>query len=407
LDKEFEYQSFFLFFLKKYIFGMWANWTTKQVSDGDVFIMEECETPITKEQYQDLSSRTLKMLLNLEKETQEDGWIPIHVPEEGVELWEKPDRKTGISCVKSSGIINCPPKKFFYYAFNQDLVALQRWEPDLKEYKILERITDDIKVVYRNYSAPYGVTPREFIVLNAKSVLPDGTFLSYGRSINHKEGRYDSRYVRGFVPVSGFIVRPIKGEPNKCHCIRMAMLDPKGMIPPWVISIGKRRAATSFNSLRKTAEQDLSQQQDDEEEEENFEDADNDFIENKDVIYNGTKHLEVSASLPDSISHTPPSTQTQPNEQSQQFLLNNISPTTENNSLTQQYLHQLTQLQSQQSQIQLQNTMQSIQVLLLNIQSETKLNTEHIKNTQNTIASQNSIQEQQLQFQKKLIASRK
>jgi hypothetical protein len=57
------------------------------------------------------------------------------------------------------------------------------------------------------------------------------------------------------------------------------------------------------------------------------------------------------------------------------------------------------QLQTQQSQIHLQNTLQSMQVLLLNIQSESKLQNEHIKNTQNAIASQKALQEQQFQWQ--------
>jgi hypothetical protein len=58
------------------------------------------------------------------------------------------------------------------------------------------------------------------------------------------------------------------GQPDKCMCIRMAQLDPKGMIPAWVVSIGKRRAATSFANLRRVAEQDISGQADSDDEEE-------------------------------------------------------------------------------------------------------------------------------------------
>ena len=40
--------------------------------------------------------------------------------------------------------------------------------------------------------------------------------------------------------------------------IRLAQLDLKGMIPGWIISMGKKRAATNHARLRSIAESDLS-----------------------------------------------------------------------------------------------------------------------------------------------------
>ncbi len=109
------------------------------------------------------------------------------------------------------------------------------------------------------------------MALNVKKKLPDGTHISYGAryhstyyiihlsetflffffsiSVNHRSCIANSSFVRANAILSGFICRPIKGEPNKCFLTRLICLDPKGMIPAFVVSAGKKKAAFSLLTL--------------------------------------------------------------------------------------------------------------------------------------------------------------
>lgn len=49
-------------------------------------------------------------------------------------------------------------------------------------------------------------------------------------------------------------------QPNKCTCSRLVQLDPKGMIPAWVVNLGKKKAGSSFLALKKVAILQLSNQ---------------------------------------------------------------------------------------------------------------------------------------------------
>jgi len=57
--------------------------------------------------------------------------------------------------------------------------------------------------------------------------------------------------VRGNCVVSGVMVKPVEDSPHKCFCIRVVHMDPKGMIPPWIVALSKKRAGQSFETLRK------------------------------------------------------------------------------------------------------------------------------------------------------------
>src|SRR5687768_9548741 len=98
------------------------------------------------------------------------------------------------------------------------------------------------------------------------SVLEDGTLVSYGTSINHKACKSNAGIVRAVAKVSAMLLKPIPGtdnalsyrivdfvpgEKNKCYCIRMVQMDPKGMIPGWVVNAGKKKAASTFLEMKR------------------------------------------------------------------------------------------------------------------------------------------------------------
>ncbi len=67
-------------------------------------IYPECETPSTKQEYEDLSRRKYEMLLDLEKD---DGWLPVAFKDADVQLFEKKSiEHPALDIVKVRAVIN-------------------------------------------------------------------------------------------------------------------------------------------------------------------------------------------------------------------------------------------------------------------------------------------------------------
>jgi len=132
-----------------------------------------------------------------------------------------------------------------------DLAKRQEYEKDCSHYEVVREIIPDIVVTRARYTAPFPVTAREIVAIRVRRKLPDGGYLSYGKSINLDECLTDSSHVRAALHLIGAFCRPIPGEPNRCILTRIAQLDPKGNIPTMVVNAVKTKSGTSMILLRK------------------------------------------------------------------------------------------------------------------------------------------------------------
>jgi len=94
---------------------------------------------------------------------------------------------------------------------------------------------------------------RDSCVLRCGKMEEDGTYVSVSTSINDKRLGETPGYVRAAVSVAGWIIRPAD-EGKKCDCIRIAQIDPKGWIPPWITNLFKRKAAEGIVEIQKLIE---------------------------------------------------------------------------------------------------------------------------------------------------------
>lgn len=79
------------------------------------------------------------------------------------------------------------------------------------------------------------INDREFIYLENRKHLPDGTKIVVVFSIPRNDVPVPSGCVRGTIVASGFVISPLSKEPGKetCKCMYLVQVDPAGWIPVW------------------------------------------------------------------------------------------------------------------------------------------------------------------------------
>eukprot|EP01114_Cavostelium_apophysatum_P001832 TRINITY_DN11600_c0_g1_i1.p1 TRINITY_DN11600_c0_g1~~TRINITY_DN11600_c0_g1_i1.p1 ORF type:complete len:389 (-),score=79.14 TRINITY_DN11600_c0_g1_i1:37-1203(-) len=235
---------------------MWSP-LNSSVTEGFPNPLEECESPKIREEYERIAKATLKKLVELELGGALEGWTEVDagLQSEETYLFEKNDSNSAIACLRSETTIHRSPKALFDLMWNADFELRRRWDPELLKMEVLETITPQIQVVHRTYKAPASIiAPRDFIALNARWAS-NGSFATYGTSINHPLDRASPKYVRGRAIVTGFIFRPVEGKVNECRCIRIVQIDPKGLVPSWVVNVGKKRAAQALVRMKNIMEE--------------------------------------------------------------------------------------------------------------------------------------------------------
>jgi len=255
----------------------WGGWSSG--NDGSA-LFPELSTPNTVAEYEQLSKATLQQLLLFARQSDatfkcpedlivaetdvhsgEHPWVQINSiddPEEVSEEWQvqtldRTGDESAITCIKTTALMPCSIERLTSLLSTQNTRERQKWDPDLIEMSVLKTISTDLDVVYRNYRAALSVVaPRDFVVLNGR-YQSKNLHVIYGTSINFPEQRVASKSVRG-VAMSGYIVERMEGSgsAHRCRCSRFVRVDPKGMIPFWVISASKQSAGRSMLSLRNT-----------------------------------------------------------------------------------------------------------------------------------------------------------
>eukprot|EP01120_Amphizonella_sp_Union-15-10_P009910 TRINITY_DN385_c0_g1_i1.p1 TRINITY_DN385_c0_g1~~TRINITY_DN385_c0_g1_i1.p1 ORF type:complete len:369 (-),score=71.83 TRINITY_DN385_c0_g1_i1:25-1131(-) len=199
-----------------------------------------CESPTTRQEYEALAAKTLEECLQL---AEGPGWSLInHGYDSDVRLYDKTEPGSPVNFIKTEAIFEASPQEVMDLASVEDFNKRRQWEPELKHFEVVEVISPSISVIYQQYSAPYPVQDRDFVAFKAVQKLPDGVLISFGTSINHpRKPPNKDQCVRG-VGLSALILKPIEGEPFKTLTIRIIRLDPMGMIPKFVINLGRNKA---------------------------------------------------------------------------------------------------------------------------------------------------------------------
>ncbi len=110
----------------------------------------------------------------------------------------------------------------------------------LVSYESIEDVRPEIVVARSRFSAPFGITPREFLMMRSLGQLEDSTYVISVRSINRQDVPFDPNYVRG-VSNSDIYLFPID-ETRDVRVVSCDFVDPRGWIPTYVVNGYKQDA---------------------------------------------------------------------------------------------------------------------------------------------------------------------
>jgi len=224
-------------------------------SKGEVVVYSELDTvegSINPADIAKIAEKKFDQLIALIKES---GWDDVPFTESGhtdikvlCKVGTGPD---GVQCQQAIGKLSAPPKKVFEMAFSTEHSEVKRYDPDTLSIKVVHEVSSDIKIYQSTHSTPFPVTSREFLALRCRKVASDGTCYVWGASINRKDILQLSGHVRGVIAVSGWIIEPVKDDPNSSMVRRVFKVDPKGSIPTMVVNMFKTKAGLQLVAIRK------------------------------------------------------------------------------------------------------------------------------------------------------------
>jgi len=223
--------------------------------DGQPVIMKELPTPVTKEEYEQVARECLEELLGLIKEDEQDGWSEIpfraNYGKDDIKLYDKESSsEETINTIKVIGSVKCHIDDLFEILATTDEDRMKVLEKDLISSEIIEKVSHDLCVVRQRFSVPFPVTNREIVAIRCRKRYPDGRFISFGKSINHRSCTSTGQFVRA-TAVACVFCEPLNEKRDKVRITKIVRIDPKGMIPAFVIKQAKTKAAIGVCTLRK------------------------------------------------------------------------------------------------------------------------------------------------------------
>jgi len=118
----------------------------------------------------------------------------------------------------------------------RDIQNMRLIDPMCKLARTIKHFDKDHHVYYAQFKLPPFISDRDFVWYSIDYVLPDGTFVTTGKSMLTKDCPEDSGHVRGEIRASGYIVEPIADKPDACTLYYIVQTDPKGWLPAWVVN---------------------------------------------------------------------------------------------------------------------------------------------------------------------------
>jgi len=247
---------------------MFSSWWGSPDEGSKPLVYPECPSPTTKEEYIAVSEIKLNELKDL---VSDKGWNPVPFsegdenPNSDIRLYDKESPDQPLNCVKVSGLLPASPKEILDLCRTTDVTVINSWDQDLLSISCAEEITENIMLIYSTYRAVYPVWNREFVAVRSWREEEDGTCYSWGTSINHPRFPEPKEYVRGVILVSGWIIQPVPGEPNKSFCTRLVRLDTKGYIPAWILNLFKNKSGLTLVAIRNYVTSQKKRQKEEEE----------------------------------------------------------------------------------------------------------------------------------------------
>jgi len=137
--------------------------------------------------------------------------------------------------VKGEGVVEAPVAELMFFC--SKLETATSIDPMFLEGKEFEDLGGGHLFVYAAFQMPPLITNRDFVYHSVDRLIEEsGIGVSFGHSIIHPDVPDKSGFVRAHINASGYVFRPVEGDPTKSFAQYIVHVDPKGWIPTWVVN---------------------------------------------------------------------------------------------------------------------------------------------------------------------------
>jgi START domain/Vacuolar sorting protein 9 (VPS9) domain len=173
--------------------------------------------------------------------------------QEGVDIHRRTMPNSSLQCVRGVAIVPASPL---------DILRIIREPSNRRHYdsmchdaSIVQRIDDCHTIAYYAFKAVRFCTTsfRDFCVLLHWRQVDPTTFIMLGQSVRHPDcpESKKSKFVRGKLLISGWILKAVPDEPDKCRVTYIAHLDLGGYIPSWIQNLIAAKQPMVLDALSK------------------------------------------------------------------------------------------------------------------------------------------------------------
>eukprot|EP01088_Endostelium_zonatum_P012146 TRINITY_DN26324_c0_g1_i1.p1 TRINITY_DN26324_c0_g1~~TRINITY_DN26324_c0_g1_i1.p1 ORF type:complete len:368 (+),score=68.07 TRINITY_DN26324_c0_g1_i1:31-1104(+) len=207
------------------------------------------EDPLWKEYVEGVEDSI--SLLYKEANTTE-GWTKESIID-GIKVSHKDVKDSSVRCFKGVGIVNSTAEVIRLHLVQIDLKKF--WDKLFISGCYYYEVTQDYRVCYYSFSAPWPVSPRDFMTLAGEKMMEDGSVCSAVRSIVKEDLPEVSGFVRGTLhPGTGFVLKSLDNAPDgspRTQVTYVVQMEPNGWIPNWVVNSVNGSQVAIVNDLGK------------------------------------------------------------------------------------------------------------------------------------------------------------
>ena len=195
----------------------------------------------------DLLDQKLKTLKQVATLSPMNRW-KLDSEKKGLKIHTRDDPDTGCKWVRGETIVNTTPMDLIERALYAE-GALEGYDSTSAESKSIERING------YSFSYSLGKKPSRFVAARDTLVCnrwleENGVIYCIGTSVKHPKCPEREGVVRANVIIWGYILTPLKEDPNKTQMIYILATDAKGNIPKTVVNWFVKEQAEGVAKIR-------------------------------------------------------------------------------------------------------------------------------------------------------------
>lgn len=162
-----------------------------------------------------------------------DWKVALTDKSEGLVVWQRITLE-GINAVKASAIVERTADQIFKVMGNEKY--RKQFDPNFHSQRCMERLAEQTYLIHYKTKRVTVVEPRDFVLIFHVNKTPEGVIYVVSVDSGRSELVPETKgIVRGALPLAGWRLEPLPGDPSRTKCDYLAEIDIKGNIPSWML----------------------------------------------------------------------------------------------------------------------------------------------------------------------------